>query len=151
MSHSDQNETFTETERLLLMAAAVRGFGPSRDLSRANTVRVVQQALVWLGVSWEEIEGGLLRLERQDPDENRLSDRVNSVYEVLIRMTRVGSRPPKRPGPALFEGGGNWGVPSDPSRPASSPYFNSCRLTADGERLALQLLEQHHEYRRNAL
>jgi len=64
---------------------------------------------------------------------------------------REGSgRAPERPGPALFEGGGNWGVPGDPDLPACWPQCNSCRLTAEGERLARVLLEEHPECRKSA-
>jgi hypothetical protein len=43
----------------------------------------------------------------------------------------------------LFEGGGNWGVPGDPSRPACWPQYNACRLTTEGERVARELLDRH--------
>lgn len=52
----------------------------------------------------------------------------------------------ERPGPALFEGGGNWGITGDLDRPACWPQFNSCRLTYEGERLARELLALHPEY-----
>jgi len=58
--------------------------------------------------------------------------------------------PAKRPGPALFEGGGNWGVSGDPNCPACWPDFNSCRLTVQGDRLAGLLLEQRPEPRKSA-
>ena len=86
-------------------------------------------------------------------DEIAHNPAIDAVYEVLIRMTRqlarVGrGRPPERPGPALFEGGGNWGVPGDPDRPPCWPQFNSCRLTVLGEQIALELLARHPELRR---
>jgi len=43
----DDIEILTPTERLLLMAAAVHGLGPNTDLSRANTAKVIGQALQW--------------------------------------------------------------------------------------------------------
>ncbi|MCH8807025.1 MAG: hypothetical protein IH986_13170 [Planctomycetes bacterium] len=137
-------EMLTETERLLLMAAGVHGLGPNTDLSCANTARVVDQALRWLGLTAEEIRRGL-----NEPECHPVSE---EVYNVLVRMThqthRDGPGPaPERPGKALFEGGGNWGVPGDASSPPAWPHFNSCRLTAHGERIALELLEQHPEYR----
>jgi hypothetical protein len=55
-------------------------------------------------------------------------------------------RPPKRPGPILFEGKGNWGEPDDPNSPACKPHYKSCRLTAHGERIALELLARHPQY-----
>src|ERR1700682_3807807 len=110
----DDFNTLTLTERLLLMAAAVHGLGPRTELGYANTARVVNQALRWRGLSAEEIRGGW---------RNRDCDPVHAeVYDALIRMTHqmqsVGpGRAPERAGPALFEGGGNWGVPGDPGRP----------------------------------
>lgn len=141
----DECDTLTETERLLLMAAAVQNLGPHTDLSRANTARVVDQALRWRGLSDEEVRRGW-REQECDPAHEEL-------YDALIRMTRemhsVGpSRAPERAGPVLFEGGGNWGVPGDPSCPACWPQYNSCRLTAEGERVALELLERFPEFRK---
>jgi hypothetical protein len=140
------DDALTGLEKLLLMSAAIQGFGPSRDSSRANTARVITQVLLWRGIRREEIN------EAWTAGQFDGHPTIDPVYEVLIRMThqlaRVGpGRPPQRPGPALFEGGGNWGVPGDPSRPACWPLFNSCRLTAHGERLALELLAQHPEFR----
>lgn len=137
----------TEVERQLLMAAAVHGLGPATDLGRANTARIVNQVLRWRGLTAEQIKSGW-RSEDCDPEHD-------AVYAALVRMThqmhREGpGRAPERPGTALFEGGGNWGVPGDPQEPACWPQFNSCRLTADGERLARLLLEHHPEYRSSA-
>lgn len=139
----DSSESLTETERLLLMAAAVQGLGPQTDLERANTVKVVSQVLRWKGLSDEESRSGW-----DDLDES--SVRID-VYETLIRMThqthRVGpGRPPERAGEPLFEGGGNWGVPGDPNHPACSPYYNACRLTPRGRQVAETLLSRHPEY-----
>ena len=151
----DDLETLTETERLLLMAAAVQGLGANADLSRANTARVVNQVLRWRGLSAEEISRGWLELEERSVRKKRrkggYSEPVHEeVYNVLVRMTRqmgrVG-RAPERPGEPLFEGSGNWGVPGDPKRPASWPHYNSCRLTAHGERIGQELLGRHPEYR----
>ena len=129
----DDMETLTETERLLLMAAAVQRLGPSTDLDRATTALVVDQVLRWLGLSAEEINCGW-----QEPTINPINE---EVYNVLIRMTyQMPDRAPERPGTPLFEGNGNWGVPGDPTRPACWPQYNSCRLTAEGEQLASELL-----------
>ena len=59
-------------------------------------------------------------------------------------------QPAERPGPPLFQGAGNWGVPGDSNHPPSRPHFTACRLTADGVRLARLLLEQHPEYLKKA-
>jgi hypothetical protein len=133
----------TVVEQQLLMAAAVHELRPATDLNRANTVRVVNQVLRWRGLTAEQITAGW-RDEDCDPEHD-------AVYAALMRMIhqacRDGSfRPGERPRPALFEGGGNWGVPGDPDRPACWPHFNSCRLTSEGERLARWLLEQHPEH-----
>jgi hypothetical protein len=143
----DTRETLTEVEGLLLMAAAVHGMGPASDLSRANTERVVNQVLRWRGLSAEEIRDGWM--------EQGCGPIHEEIYSALIRMTcetaRAGlGRPSARPGAPLFEGGGNWGVPADPNCPACMPQFNSCRLTAEGERLAQDLLAWHPEYRMDA-
>ena len=140
-------DDLTEIEQQLLMAAAVQGLGPATDLGRANTARVVNQVLRWRGLTAEQVNAGW-RDEDCDPEHD-------AVYAALVRMThqecRDGSfRPGERPGPALFEGGGNWGVPGDPDCPPCWPHFNSCRLTSEGERLALLLLEQNPEYCKNA-
>ena len=136
----------TEIEQQLLMAAAVHGLGPATDLVSANTARVVNQVLRWRGLTAEQIKAGW-RDRDCDPEHA-------AVYAALVRMIRRrdGSfRPAERPGPALFEGSGNWGVPGDPSRRACWPQYNSCRLTAEGERLARLLLEQHPEYLKHAV
>lgn len=134
----------TEVEKQLLMAAVVHDLRPATDLSQANSVRIVNQVLQWCGLSAEQIDSGW-RVSDCDPEHE-------TVYAALVRMThqkcRDGNlRPAERPGPALFEGGGNWGVTGDTNRPACWPHYNSCRLTIEGERLALLLLEQHREFR----
>src|SRR5437660_5231768 len=108
----DAREPLTETERLLLMVAAVQGMGPDTDLDYANTARVVNQVLRWRGLSAEEVRRGSRDRDCDPAHED--------VYNALIRMThqtlRVGpGRAPERPGVPLFEGGGNWGVPGDPN------------------------------------
>jgi hypothetical protein len=138
----DETEMFSEIERLLLMAASARELGPSSSLVRANTAKVVEQALLWLGLSGEDIRQGWAKPKRFPINEE--------VYNVLNRMTfQFPDRAPERPGEVLFEGGGNWGVPGDPNCPAPWPQYNSCRLTRHGERIARLLLEQHPEYRKN--
>ena len=137
----------TEVEQQLLMAAGVHGLGPATDLARANTERVINQVLRWRGLTAEQIDAGW-----QDEDCDPEHD---AVYAALVRMThqkcRDGSfQTGERPGSALFEGGCNWGVPGDPGRPPCWPHFNSCRLTAEGERLARSLSEQYPEYRKSA-
>jgi hypothetical protein len=139
----DESEKLKEIERQLLLAAAVHGLGPATDLSRANTARVVNQVLRWRGRCAEELRY-VWREQNGDP----LHD---EVYGALIRMTRqiacgAEGRTPERPGTPLFEGGGNWGVPEDPSCPACEPEFNSCRLTKEGQQLAQVLLQRHPEY-----
>jgi hypothetical protein len=139
--------SLTEVEQQLLMAAAVHGLGPATDLGFANTAQVVNQVLRWRGLTAAQVNVGW-----RERDCDREHD---AVYAALVRMThqecRDGTfRPGERPGPALFEGGGNWGVPGDPDRPACWPHFNSCRLTTEGERLAHLLLERHPEYRESA-
>ena len=133
----------SEIEQQLLIAAAVHGLGPAADLSRACTARVVDQVLRWRGLTVERMQVGWPDGER-DPEHEM-------VYAALVRMTHQkcpdGSfRPAERAGPVLFEGGGNWGVPGDPTCPPCQPEFNSCRLTAEGEQQARLLLEQHPEY-----
>jgi len=119
----------TEVEQQLLMAAAVLGLGPATDLGRATTIRVVNQVLMWRGLTAEQITAGW-RDDDCDPEDD-------AVYAALVYMTRRAFPdgtfwPCERPGPALFEGGGNWRIPGDSDRPASWPNFNSCRLTAEG-------------------
>lgn len=138
-------EILTKSERLLLMAAAVHGLGPGTDLTRANAARVVNQALIWTGLSSDKIRQGW-----ECPEANPI---IEETYNALVRMTRElhrgkPGRNPERIDDALFEGGGNWGVPCDPNSPAAWPQFNSCRLTANGERIARELLERHPEYRK---
>jgi hypothetical protein len=129
------------------MAAAVHGLGPNTDLTRANTAKVVGQALRWAGLVDDELR------EAWDAMEDHPA--IDQVYGALIRMTlqtqRVGpGRPPERPGEVLFEGSGNWGQPGDPECPPAFPHFNSCRLTARGEQLARELLERYPQYRKTA-
>ena len=98
-------------------------WGLATDLARANTgPRVVNQVLRWRGLTAEQIDAGW-----QDEDCDPEHD---AVYAALVRMThqkcRDGSfRPGERPGSALFEGGGNWGVPGDPECP---PVLASLQL-----------------------
>jgi hypothetical protein len=134
----------TEVEQQLLMAATVQGLGPATDLGRANTGRVVNQVLCWRGLTAGEIDAGW-RNEDCDPEHS-------AVYATLLRMTHQLYRnsivrPAEGSGPALFEGGGNWGIPGDPDQQACWPQYNSCRLTAEGERVAKELLKRHPECR----
>jgi hypothetical protein len=136
-------EHLTQIEKLLLMAAAVHGLRPGIELKYANTARVVLKALEWAGLDSKEV------LDAWNTDDWHPS--LQAVYGPLVHMTQMelltgGFRPAERPGPALFEGGGNWGVPGDPKHPPACPQFNSCRLTATGDRLALELLADHPEY-----
>ncbi|HEX8911252.1 MAG TPA: hypothetical protein VF796_02750 [Humisphaera sp.] len=138
----DAAPDLTEIEQQLLMAAAVHGLGPTTDLGRANSARVVDQVLRWRGRTAEQVPAGW-RLEDCDPQHA-------AVYSALVRMTRQACRdgsfrPAERPGPALFDGVGNWGVPGDPDRPPCWPQYNACRLTAEGERVARRLLDRHPE------
>jgi hypothetical protein len=137
------SQNLSEIERQLLMAAAVQGLGPATDLERANTAKVVNQVLRWRGFSAEEVNAGWW-------DED-FAPEHGAVYEVLIglvyQVNNESSRHALRRGAALFEGRGNWGVPGVPNYPACSPQFNSCRLTAEGERLANELLKEQPEGR----
>jgi hypothetical protein len=132
-------DDLTEIEQQLLRAATLLEMGPTLDLNRANTAKIVNQVLRWRGLSEEEVARGWRDLD---------CDREHGlVYFTLVRMTGQlqldgDFRPPERPGPALFEGGGNWGVPGDPNEHACWPQYNSCRLTPDGERLGRQLLNR---------
>jgi hypothetical protein len=133
----------TYPERLLLMAASVQGLGPRHTLTYANTARIVNQALGWLGFSGERTQELL---------HDETPNIAHRVYDVLVWMTRQelrdgGWRPQQRPGAPLFDGSGNWGVPDDPESPACLPYFNSCRLTSQGSQLAKALLRQFPEYK----
>ena len=119
-------------EQQLLIAALVLGLTPSIELYRANSARVVNQVLSWRGMTKEQIDSGW-RDDDCDP-EHKL------VYSALVKLIHT-----NHDEVLLFEGAGNWGVPSDPDRPACHPQFNSCRLTAEGEKLAVFLLEQHPE------
>jgi hypothetical protein len=132
-----------EVEQQLIMAAAVQGFLPSTYLGRANTVRIVNQVLRWRGLTIEQVEDGW-REEDCDPEHG-------AVYETLVRMTQQvlhdsSVRPAERPGTPVFEGSGNWGVPGDPLQLGCWPHYNSCRLTAEGERIARELLRRNPEY-----
>ena len=141
-------DSFSHIEQLLLMAAAVQGLGPNASLERVNAGKVVLQALQWAGLLDNEVRLAWRAVE--------VHPAVYRVYDALIRMTLQQcvsgtGRLPERPGAVLFEGGGNWGVPGDPESPACDPFFNSCRLTEEGERVAQKLLVQHPEYRKTSL
>ena len=131
-----ENAEFTAIERLLLMAAAVNDMGPESSLGRANTAAVVRQALVWSGLADERVWREWSAIGSDHPV-------IKRVYDELIRMVRG-----ERPGEQLFEGGGNWGKAGKPRRPPAAPFFNSCRLTAHGERCAREILEQFPQYRK---
>ncbi len=130
-------------EKLLLMAAAVHRLGPDTDISEANTVKVVFQALEWSGFNMAEI--------REQYKQSDYHPAVAEAYIPLVRMTQEilqdnSVRLPERSGPALFEGAGNWGVPDDPESPPCDPNYNSCRLTPLGLEIAKALLAAHPEY-----
>lgn len=135
------DETLSETEKLLLMAADYQALGPETNVFFANTYLVVHQVLRWLGLDDEQI-----RLGWQEESEGWCTSPTHdAVYNALVRMTyQFPSRPQERPGPALFEGGGNWGVPG--LHPPCYPFYNSCRLTERGQQLAKELLAQHPQY-----
>src|SRR5262245_34977059 len=108
----------TEMEKLLLMAAAVHGLGSQIDITSANSAIVVLQAIQWAGLDNQEF--------RQQWNRDKPHSALDQVYLPLVRMTqqlcRDGSiRAAERPGPALFEGRGNWGVPGDPKHPPCDP------------------------------
>jgi len=116
---------------LLLMAAAVHRLGPQTNLSYANTMKVMRQALHWAGLLHGEIEERFESYDECPP--------VTQFYESLISMM-----PQSRPTEVLFECGGNWGGLGEPR---ASAHFTSCRLTERGWSLACQLLERHPRYR----
>src|SRR5947209_792121 len=92
----------TGVEQQLLMAAAGLGLGSDTDRGRANTARVVNQALRWRGLTPEQVRAGW-RDKDCDPEHG-------AVYAALVRMTHQtcqdGSfRPGERRGATLFEGG----------------------------------------------
>lgn len=136
---ADLQDTLTEMERLLLIAAAICDLGPNTDLGVANTYKVVRQALEWSG-------------QRSYTQRNYILDStdpiVAAVYAPLVRMTHhvYHGRPPERPGPSLFEGAGNWGIPGKADEPPCDPNYNSCRLTDLGSDTARRLLDQHPEF-----
>jgi hypothetical protein len=126
----------TDVERLLLMAAAVQQHGPELDIDHASTAAIVLQVLKWSRPDYDDI--------RRRWKQGEWPSEIDEVYEPLARMTHMqlragGFRPAERPGPALFEGSGNWGVPGDPEHPPADPRFNSCRLTALGLQVANEL------------
>jgi hypothetical protein len=139
-------------ERLLLMAAAVQGRTSESDIDHANTAKIVAQVLWWTRPDFEAIQ------ERWRAADYTLS--FDEVYDPLVHMTQSrlrsgGFRPAKRPGPALFEGSGNWGsenwgVPGELGLPPADPLFNSCRLTSLGEQIARALLAQNPAYAADA-
>ncbi len=121
-------DAFSETERQLLMAAAVQGLFGDTDLATVNTSKVVLQVLQWQNTNPEEILTGW----------DKEGTANAQVYEALVELFH-------RPGEPLFEGYGNWGIPD--GCPPSWPHYNSCRLTARGELIARDLLTQHPEFR----
>jgi hypothetical protein len=126
--------------------------GPDTFLETANTYRVVDQVLRWRGLNkdqirrgWQKVEGDAIRGGKQVG-----SYSINEeVYGILVTMVQQGqvceAEVNDEP---LFEGMGNWGVRGDPTKPACLPHYNSCRLTAHGERIAQDLLSQHPEFRK---
>jgi hypothetical protein len=104
--------------------------GPDTDLGRANSARVVGQALLWAGLIDDEVRAAWEAIEYHPA--------ITGCYGALIGMIR------QPPGEALFQGGGDLGTPESPQ---AFPHFTSCRLTRRGERLARQLLAQYPEYR----
>jgi hypothetical protein len=136
-------EEFTEIERLLLMAAEVHGAGPEKDLRYANCGKVVGQTLEWAGLVDEAVRDNWNSAGSDD-----YHPTIRRVYGALIRMVSVvrrdgGLSPAERPGPALFEGGGNLGTSE---KPRAFPHFTSCRLTEEGARIARQLLLENPMY-----
>ena len=128
-----KQEPILSARDLLFMAAAVHKLGPKTDLSRANTMKVMRQALHWGGLFHGEIKKCFESYDECPP--------VAQFYEALISMM-----PQSRPKEVLFECGGNWGGPGE--RRASA-HFTSCRLTERGWRLASELLERYPRYREN--
>lgn len=132
----NERESLTSIERLLLIAAEQCGLGPQTDLGRASTFKIVRQAARLAGLPDE-----VVRAPVEGPDWHPA---IAEIYATLVRMTHQtwidgDGRAPARPGPALFEGGGNWGSPDDPSDPPAWPLYNSCRLTALGIQIARRL------------
>ena len=127
----------TEIEQQLLRAAAVHGLGPGTDLGRANSARIVDQVLLWRGLTAQQVRDGWRVTECDSAHEE--------VYNTLVRMIQQRQMDnsvlaPQQARAALIEGGGNWGVPDDPDKPPCWPQYNSCRLTPEGVRVAQHLL-----------
>ncbi|MBY0230918.1 MAG: hypothetical protein K2W96_16655 [Gemmataceae bacterium] len=116
-------EEHTEMERLLLMAAFVGGSVPDADFR--STARIVWKTMEWLGQEYRWV----------DFEEDYTPEQLE-VYEALIRMTDAPGRVPERPGPASFEGIGNWGEAGNPDKPPCAPTYNACRLTPHGAAVA---------------
>jgi hypothetical protein len=138
MASNEANAELLGPEKLLLMAAAELGFGPQHGLSVANSAKVLRLAARWSGVEDSELRF------MEGPHWHPL---VNELFEALVRMVHQvqcegPGRRPERPGAALFEGGGNWGEPGDPSQPPAWPLYTSCRLTELGEQIAQELLSR---------
>jgi hypothetical protein len=131
----------TKVEQLLLMSAAVNRRGPYADLTRASTLRVIRPVLEWTG--WIERDLKVTTSFEDCPG-------LMQCYRALIRMLSIQGKhgtwsKPKRPGKPLFQGNGMFGLNGCILQ---DPTFTSCRLTAEGKRLALQLLKRHPEFRR---
>jgi hypothetical protein len=130
-------------EKLLLIAAAVKGHYPETDFAFTQTASVVWQAALWAGLDTDDVIAKWRMIE--------VHPLLYEVYDPLVRMTAMrlragGHRAPDRLGPALFEGEGNWGDPGNPGRWPCDPRFNSCRLTVLGEQVARKLLAENPEY-----
>jgi hypothetical protein len=135
-----QNISFTDTEKLLLISAAYLRKKVTACKDKFHpTVQIINLALHWKGFSPDEINSGWNDVEKLPASHlaffNALADRV-------FQTTRSGElRPPlKKDGGALLIGKGNWGVPGDSKNPPADPMFTQIQISYLGLKMVKKIL-----------
>jgi hypothetical protein len=124
-----EEKDLSGVQKFLLMGAFYEGARPGSRFHKCQ--RVIVEALTMAGKRDYFID--YRRRHEVTPD-------VEAYYKVLVEMIRHAPENDR-----LFDGQGNFGTDTD--WPADPP-FTECRLTAAGEELAGQLLEQCDEFAR---
>jgi len=120
----------TSIEKSLLVAAYFRGGGEGDERWISNCDQIVTLSLFYTGdVTAEDCSDRFSQrscVGKLHDAHGELSEPIANRYQALIELIRANSN--------LIKGGGDLKTPADPT-------FTACRLTSEGQQLALSLIK----------